>query len=135
MTPQRGLSRSVTGGVRNDLDRYWGDSSPYEELTAETLQYLTLEQSILDLTHFAETVQLEFDTSNSSNAPKAVRSSPHPDDTIDKSHIPDVNIISHGCWSVDHTVVLWQLGPPPSLQRRSGPIMPQALLFKLLTIL
>ncbi|KAF7596990.1 hypothetical protein BBP40_011356 [Aspergillus hancockii] len=48
--------------------RYWGDSSPYKKLTAETLQYLTLEQSILDLTYFAETVHLEFDTSNSSNA-------------------------------------------------------------------
>ncbi|GAB1199680.1 hypothetical protein APSETT444_009037 [Aspergillus pseudonomiae] len=86
MTPQRGPSRSVTGGVRStgvdpahrvehwskdDLDRYWGESSPYEQLTAETLQYLTLEQSILDLTYFAETVQLKFDTSNSSNAPRA----------------------------------------------------------------
>ncbi|KJK61557.1 Serine carboxypeptidase S28 [Aspergillus parasiticus SU-1] len=64
-------AQEIQGAVILIEHRYWGDSSPYEELTAETLQYLTLEQSILDLTHFAETVQLEFDTSNSSNAPKA----------------------------------------------------------------
>ncbi|KAI9927094.1 hypothetical protein MW887_003477 [Aspergillus wentii] len=54
-----------------ELDRYWGGSSPYENLTAETLQYLTLEQSILDLTYFAKTVKLEFDFNGSSNAQKA----------------------------------------------------------------
>lgn len=54
------------------LDRYWGTSSPYTELTAETLQYLTLEQSIADLVHFAKTVDLPFDTDRSSNADNAV---------------------------------------------------------------
>ncbi|KAH8423270.1 putative serine peptidase [Aspergillus melleus] len=51
--------------------RYWGGSSPYKNLTAETLQYLTLEQSILDFTHFAKTVQLQFDNSTRSNAQRA----------------------------------------------------------------
>lgn len=53
-------------------DRYWGTSSPYENLTSETLQYLTLEQAIADMTHFAKTVDLPFDTNHSSNAQNAV---------------------------------------------------------------
>jgi hypothetical protein len=52
-------------------DRYWGDSSPYEELNSETLQYLTLHQAILDFTYFAKTVDLPFDTDHSSNAQNA----------------------------------------------------------------
>lgn len=59
-------------------DRYWGESSPYSELNAETLQYLTLEQSIADLVHFAKTVNLPFDTNGSSNADKAVGLLPRP---------------------------------------------------------
>jgi hypothetical protein len=53
-------------------DRYWGASSPYPDLTAETLQYLNLEQSIEDLVHFAKTVNLPFDSDHSSNADNAV---------------------------------------------------------------
>lgn len=53
-------------------DRYWGGSSPYEELTTENLQQLTLENSIADLTYFAENVALPFDTKSSSNAQNAV---------------------------------------------------------------
>lgn len=57
------------------LDRYWGQSSPYASLTTKNLQYLTLEQSIADLTYFAKTVKLPFDRNGSSNADKAVSSS------------------------------------------------------------
>jgi hypothetical protein len=53
-------------------DRYWGDSSPYLELTTENLQQLTLENSIADLTYFAKNVELPFDTNSSSNAQNAV---------------------------------------------------------------
>ena len=53
-------------------DRYWGDSSPYEQLTTENLQQLTLENSIADLTYFAKHVELPFDTKSSSNAQNAV---------------------------------------------------------------
>ena len=52
------------------LDRYWGESSPYQTLNAETLQLLTLEQSIADLVHFAKVAPLPFD-SKKSNADKA----------------------------------------------------------------
>jgi len=34
--------------------RYWGMSSPFTELTTENMQYLTLENSIADLTNFGE---------------------------------------------------------------------------------
>lgn len=60
-----------------EIDRYWGQSSPFDNLTAETLQQLTLENSIKDLTYFARHVSLPFDTKNhSANAPLAV--SPFP---------------------------------------------------------
>ncbi|KAK1771687.1 serine carboxypeptidase S28-domain-containing protein [Phialemonium atrogriseum] len=50
--------------------RYWGKSIPFAELTAETLQYLDLPQSIFDMTYFATHVPLEFDDSNGgANAP------------------------------------------------------------------
>lgn len=55
-----------------NVDRYWGQSSPYIELNAETLQYLTLENAIADLTYFAENVKLPFDKNASSNAQNAV---------------------------------------------------------------
>jgi hypothetical protein len=41
-------------------------------LTTENLQYLTLENSIADLTYFAENVKLPFDKKRSSNAQNAV---------------------------------------------------------------
>ncbi|KAI1265567.1 serine carboxypeptidase S28 [Xylariaceae sp. FL1019] len=40
--------------------RYFGESVPYDTLTAETLQYLTLPQSIKDMTNFASTIDLPF---------------------------------------------------------------------------
>ncbi|MCJ1316208.1 hypothetical protein MMC15_001528 [Xylographa vitiligo] len=67
-----GLYAEAIGGAVVLLEhRYWGDSSPYQELTTKNLQYLTLKNSIADLTHFASTVQLPFDLKNSSQAAKA----------------------------------------------------------------
>ncbi|KAH8912274.1 peptidase S28 [Coniochaeta sp. PMI_546] len=52
--------------------RYWGQSIPFDELTAETLQYLDLPQSVHDMTYFAQTVQLDFDETNGdANAPNS----------------------------------------------------------------
>jgi hypothetical protein len=51
--------------------RYWGFSSPFAELTTENLQYLTLQNAIADLNHFALTAKLPFDTTGASNADKA----------------------------------------------------------------
>lgn len=51
-------------------DRYWGESNPFTELTAETLQFLDLPQSVFDMTYFAKNVPLEFDaTGGRGNAP------------------------------------------------------------------
>jgi len=51
--------------------RYWGFSSPFEELTTENLQYQTLKNAIADLNYFALTAKLPFDTTGGSNADKA----------------------------------------------------------------
>ncbi|KAK5714306.1 hypothetical protein LTR17_017237 [Elasticomyces elasticus] len=40
--------------------RYWGTSSPYTELTTANMTYLTLDNSIKDLTYFANTAKLPF---------------------------------------------------------------------------
>ncbi|EPQ64563.1 Bgt-2013 [Blumeria graminis f. sp. tritici] len=65
------LAQEIAGAVVIVEHRYWGNSSPYEDLTTKNLQYLTLNQSIMDFIHFAKTVQLPFDTDGSSNADKA----------------------------------------------------------------
>ncbi|EAA29065.1 hypothetical protein GE21DRAFT_9703 [Neurospora crassa] len=52
--------------------RYWGNSSPFDELTVKNLQYLTLENSLKDINYFAEHIDLPFDKTNGSkpaNAP------------------------------------------------------------------
>ncbi|KAI1147343.1 serine carboxypeptidase S28 [Nemania diffusa] len=40
--------------------RYWGKSIPFDTLTAETLQYLNLPNSINDLSYFAKNVDCQF---------------------------------------------------------------------------
>lgn len=51
--------------------RYWGQSSPYPELTTANLQFLTVDQAIEDYKYFAETVQLPWNatTSNPDSVP------------------------------------------------------------------
>lgn len=44
--------------------RYFGPSSPYQNLDTETFQYLTLDNSIQDLIYFAKNVVLPFDKTN-----------------------------------------------------------------------
>lgn len=51
--------------------RYWGVSSPFDDLSTKNLQYLTLSNSIADLTHFARTAKLPFDLNGTSQAPNA----------------------------------------------------------------
>jgi hypothetical protein len=40
--------------------RYWGESVPFDTLTAETLQYLNLPNAISDMTYFAKNVDCQF---------------------------------------------------------------------------
>jgi hypothetical protein len=51
--------------------RYWGMSSPYDELTTENMKYLTLKNAIADFTNFAKNANLPFDPNGSSTADKA----------------------------------------------------------------
>lgn len=61
-----------TGGAVIILEhRYWGTSSPYEQLTTENLQYLTLRNSLLDNTYFARHFVPPFDRSGRSSPDKA----------------------------------------------------------------
>ena len=52
-------------------DRFWGSSSPYDTLTTENLQLLTLHQAIADFVNIAKTLDMPFDTNHSSNAENA----------------------------------------------------------------
>lgn len=67
-----GLLAQESGGAVVIMEhRYWGGSSPFEELTSENLQYLTLENSIQDNIYFANTFQPPFDTTGGSAPDKA----------------------------------------------------------------
>lgn len=50
--------------------RYWGMSSPYDNLTTENMRYLTLPNAIADFTNFATNAQLPFDPNGTSTADK-----------------------------------------------------------------
>ena len=52
--------------------RYWGESTPFLNLTADTLQYHTVPQAIQDMIYFAQNVQLPFDTNKTMTPDKAV---------------------------------------------------------------
>ncbi|CAK7269405.1 hypothetical protein SEPCBS119000_003551 [Sporothrix epigloea] len=65
------FAQAVKGASILIEHRYWGESSPYDELTTENLQYLTVPNAIADMTYFARNVKLPFDTNGTSNAPNA----------------------------------------------------------------
>lgn len=65
------FGQAIQGAVVMLEHRYWGESSPFDELTVENLQYLTLAQSIADTTYFAKNVVFPFDTNGSSQATRA----------------------------------------------------------------
>lgn len=65
------FAQAIGGAAVLIEHRYWGESSPYEELTTKNLQYLTVPNAIADLTYFARNVKLPFDTNGTSNAPNA----------------------------------------------------------------
>ncbi|KAG5942773.1 hypothetical protein E4U53_007161 [Claviceps sorghi] len=67
-----GMFAQSNGGAVIVLEhRYFGQSSPYQNLTTETFQYLTLDQVIQDHVYFANNVQLPFDPHGSSKPHKA----------------------------------------------------------------
>ncbi len=60
------FAKEVGGAVVILEHRYWGDSSPFEQLTVENLKFLTLKNSIHDLTYFANNFEAPFDRNNTS---------------------------------------------------------------------
>ncbi|KAI1264332.1 peptidase S28 [Xylariaceae sp. FL1019] len=67
-----GLMAQQVGGAVVILEhRYWGESSPFEELTNDNLEYLTLENSIKDNTYFANNWVAPFDPTGKSSAKDA----------------------------------------------------------------
>ncbi|KAI9166362.1 putative extracellular serine carboxypeptidase [Paramyrothecium foliicola] len=71
--------RSMTGVYAKNLGgavvmvehRYYGDSTPYESLSTKALQYHTLDQAVADFVLLARKINLPFDKSGKTNAPKA----------------------------------------------------------------
>ncbi|OAA70775.1 Peptidase S28 [Akanthomyces lecanii RCEF 1005] len=51
--------------------RYWGDSSPFDQMTTKNMRYLTLDNAMRDCVYFARNVKLSFDPEGSSHPDKA----------------------------------------------------------------
>lgn len=69
MNNTRGVLARKLGAAQIVLEhRYFGFLSPVDNLTTGNLKYLTLRNSILDVTHFARTADLPFDPSRASKA-------------------------------------------------------------------
>ncbi|KAF1961954.1 hypothetical protein CC80DRAFT_401871 [Byssothecium circinans] len=64
------MAQKVGGAVVIMEHRYWGESSPFDELTVENLEYLTLENSIKDLTYFAKNFDAPFDKNGTTDPKK-----------------------------------------------------------------
>jgi hypothetical protein len=71
LTADGHLAQEMKGAAIVLEHRYYGDSSPYDELTTKNLQYLTLDQSMQDIIYFAHNVQLHFDEDGSTRPDKS----------------------------------------------------------------
>jgi hypothetical protein len=65
------IARELGAAVIVLEHRYWGTSTPFFDLSTKNLQYLTLKNSILDLTYFANNAKLPFDPEQKSHPKKA----------------------------------------------------------------
>lgn len=65
------FGQTVGGAVVILEHRYWGESSPYQDLTVQHLRYLTVDQALRDFTYFANNWVPPFDTSGKSKPTKA----------------------------------------------------------------
>jgi len=61
------MAKEVGGAVVIVEHRYWGDSSPFPELTEANLQHLTLENSLEDMVYFVNNFDPPFDSSGGSS--------------------------------------------------------------------
>ncbi|KAL8377977.1 hypothetical protein RB595_008590 [Gaeumannomyces hyphopodioides] len=64
-------AKAVDGAIIMVEHRGYGASTPFAEQDTANLQYLSLENAIQDMVHFARDVELPFDTNRSSNAPES----------------------------------------------------------------
>ncbi len=65
------FAHQVGGAVIVLEHRYWGESSPYSVLTTDNMRYLTLNNSLKDMTYFAKTFVPPFDRSGKSAPDKS----------------------------------------------------------------
>ncbi|KAK4183238.1 serine-type peptidase [Podospora australis] len=65
------MAQEMGGAVLIMEHRYWGQSSPFANLTVKNLKYLTLENSLKDINYFANNIVLPFDTTNGSHPANA----------------------------------------------------------------
>ncbi|KAK4160176.1 serine carboxypeptidase S28-domain-containing protein [Cladorrhinum sp. PSN259] len=65
------MAKEMGGAVLIMEHRYWGESSPYQNLTVKNLQYLTLDNSLKDIPYLAKNIKLPFDESGASAPDKA----------------------------------------------------------------
>ncbi|CAK7227270.1 hypothetical protein SCUCBS95973_006483 [Sporothrix curviconia] len=66
------FAENVAGAVVILEHRYWGESSPYPDLTVPHLQYLTVDQALRDMTYFAENWSPPFDPTSGKSKPDKV---------------------------------------------------------------
>ena len=65
------FAENVAGAVVILEHRYWGESSPYPDLTVPHLKYLTVDQALRDIIYFAENWVPPFDLSGKSHPRRA----------------------------------------------------------------
>lgn len=65
------MAEEMGGAVILMEHRYWGESSPYDLLTVKNLSYLTLDNSLKDITYLAKNLKLPFDSSDASHPSNA----------------------------------------------------------------
>lgn len=65
------FAQTIEGAVVILEHRYWGESSPFDILTTENLQYLTLRNNLKDYIYFAQNWEAPFDDSGNYTPDKA----------------------------------------------------------------
>lgn len=60
------MAQEMGGAVLIMEHRYWGQSSPFANLTVKNLKYLTLDNSLKDINYLAQNIVLPFDNSTAS---------------------------------------------------------------------
>ena len=72
--------------LNDNLDRYFGGSSPYDGFDSDTLQSLTMDQAAADIVNFAQNVEFPFDKNKTSVSTKTVRNTTTISDALVTKH-------------------------------------------------